>query len=113
MSDNAPTPADFAAPGGWTAPGQEPSVERGESRGLVGVGGATPVCSEVLVWLDAHTMTKQDRKTFIEHFEGWPAEKQMKMASDIERRKLQELCLGMEDALKETWLEKALSWIGL
>lgn len=39
MSDSAPTPADFAAPGGWTAPGKEPRVDCNGSRGLVGVGG--------------------------------------------------------------------------
>ena len=39
MSDNAPKPADFAAPGGWTAPGKEPRADCNGSRGLVGAGG--------------------------------------------------------------------------
>ena len=42
MSDSAPTPADFAAPGGWTAPGKEPGTNCNGSSGLVGVGGEEP-----------------------------------------------------------------------
>ena len=43
MSDNAPTPADFAAPGGWTAPGKEPSAERTSDAVRSGAGGLPPL----------------------------------------------------------------------
>ena len=48
MSADATPPADFAAPGGWTAPGKEPSADCNGSRGLVGAGGALafPAMSE-------------------------------------------------------------------
>ena len=48
MSDNTSPPADFAAPGGWTAPGKEPRADCNGSRGLAGAGGelAFPKMSE-------------------------------------------------------------------